>query len=89
MAKDSVLHTVRNVLVIVSFLLMIAVVLFQWLEIDKYQIQDHMVNTVKSLFVGGHKTPQRCFSLWFFCCQLPDAAQIRHPAALNQQTEIP
>lgn len=52
MIKDATLHTLRSWLVIVSFVLMIAVVIFQWFEIDKYQIQDHMVKTIKSLFVS-------------------------------------
>ena len=54
MAKNpKVLHTVRNVLVILSFLLMIAVVVFQWCEIQKFEIQDHMGETLKSLFVSA------------------------------------
>ena len=50
MAKSDKLHTLRNVLVILTVLLMIAVVVFQWLEIDKFEIQDHMANTIKGLF---------------------------------------
>ena len=50
--KDQTLHTVRNWLVIVSFVLMILVVVFQYLEIDKYQIQTHMCDTIKSWFVA-------------------------------------
>lgn len=50
MAKSDKLHTLRNVLVILTVLLMIAVVVFQWLEIDKFEIQDHMASTIKGLF---------------------------------------
>ena len=52
MAKDQTLHTVRNWLVIVSFVLMILVLVFQYMEIDKYQLQSHMGKTIKSWFVA-------------------------------------
>jgi len=58
MAKNpNVLHTVRNILVILSFLMMVAVVVFQWCEIQKFEIQDHMGKTLKALFVSD-EVPQ-------------------------------
>lgn len=52
MAKSNTIHTVRDTLVILSFLLMIAIVVFQWMEIDKFQIQSHIGESLKSIFVS-------------------------------------
>ena len=51
MAKNkNFIHTFRNILVIVSTVLMIAVLVFQWLEISEYGIWPHIQTTVKSWF---------------------------------------
>ena len=44
------IHTLRNILVIVATVLMIAVLVFQWLEISEYGIWPHIQTTVKSWF---------------------------------------
>lgn len=44
------IHTLRNTLVILSTVLMIAVVVFQCMEITTYGIWDHVKTTLKSLF---------------------------------------
>ena len=51
MAKNkNFLHTFRNVLVIVSTVLMIAVLVLQCLEINEYNIWDHIQSTLKAQF---------------------------------------
>ena len=51
MAKNKTfIHTFRNVLVILSTLLMIAVVVFQCLEISEYGIWQHIQDTIKAQF---------------------------------------
>ena len=51
MAKNKkFLHTFRNVLVIVSTVLMIAVLVLQCLEINEYNIWDHIQSTLKAQF---------------------------------------
>ena len=50
--KTDKINTLRNILVIATTVLMILVVVFQWLEIDKFGIQDHMTKTLKGLFVS-------------------------------------
>ena len=44
------IHTLRNTLVILSTVLMIAVVVFQCMEITTYGIWDHVKTTLKSIF---------------------------------------
>ena len=39
-----------SVLVILSFVLVVAVVCFQWFEIDKYRIQNHIKDSIMELF---------------------------------------
>ena len=39
-----------SVLVILSFVLVVTMVCLQWLEIDKYRIQNHMKDTIIGLF---------------------------------------
>ena len=43
-------HTFRNILVVLSTVLLVAVLVLQWLEIQEYGIWPHIENTVKSLF---------------------------------------
>lgn len=51
MAKNKTfIHTLRNILVILSTLLMIAVVVFQCLEISEYGIWQHIQDTLKAQF---------------------------------------
>lgn len=51
MAKNkNFIHTFRNILVILSTVLMIAVVVLQCLEITEYGIWQHIEKTVKSQF---------------------------------------
>ena len=44
------IHTVRNILVIISTVLMIAVVVFQCLEINEYGIWQHIQDTITKQF---------------------------------------
>ena len=44
------IHTLRNVLVILSTVLMIAVLALQYLEVKEYGIGPYMWNTIKSMF---------------------------------------
>ena len=48
--KKNLVHTLRNILVILATVLMIAVLAFQWLEIQEYGLWPHIESTVKSLF---------------------------------------
>lgn len=51
MAKNNTsIHTFRNILVILSTVLMIAVVVFQCLEISEYGIWQHIQDTIKAQF---------------------------------------
>lgn len=43
-------HKLRNILVIISTVLMVALVVFQWIEIKEYNIQDHMWERIAGLF---------------------------------------
>ena len=52
MAKKFDPHTLRNWMVIVSAVLMLALVIFQWLEIKEYNIQGQMWPRIKALFVS-------------------------------------
>ena len=48
--KSKTYSVLVSVLVILSFVLVVAVVCFQWLEIDKYEIQDHIKDSIMELF---------------------------------------
>ena len=48
--KSKVYSLILSILVILSFVLMIAVVCFQLFEVDKYEIQDHMKSSIAGLF---------------------------------------
>lgn len=48
--NKNLVHTLRNILVILATVLMIAVLAFQWLEIQEYGLWPHIETTVKSLF---------------------------------------
>lgn len=48
--KGAWVHILRDCLVILSTILMIAMVVLQWQEITTYNIKDHMAATIKKLF---------------------------------------
>jgi len=48
-------QTIRNVLVILTAVLMITVTVLQWMEIEQYNIKDHIVTTIKELFVPAEQ----------------------------------
>ena len=57
--KESTLHLVRSVLVILAFILMLAVVVFQCFEIDKYGIADDMTSRLKGMFASSSSNDQQ------------------------------
>ena len=50
-SKEAVLHLIRSVLVILAFILMLAVVVFQCIELDQYGVAvDDMTTRLKGVF---------------------------------------
>ncbi len=53
MADTKKLSKVRDLLVVLTAVLMVLVVVFQWLEIQKFELQDVIGTRLKSLFVSA------------------------------------
>jgi hypothetical protein len=43
-------NLIRSILVVVAFLAMIAVAVFEWMEIEEYEIKDDMIARIQDLF---------------------------------------
>lgn len=57
-SKEAMLHMIRSVLVILAFILMLAVVIFQCFEINEYGISEEITTRLGSLFASSSSAEQ-------------------------------
>ena len=50
-------QNIRNILVILTAVLMLTVTILQWMEIEHYRIKDHIFSTIKGWFVSSEVAP--------------------------------